>query len=248
MTIINNGQAVVTGPVTVLWDGITRPEATEASDKHPAGWKYTIKFAIPVTDPAHDELKALIEASVKAAYPTGAPRTFAHALYLEDGTKHPEVKGQAICTATTYDTPGVFGSDGQQLDPRNCGLYGGAKVRLILAPRVYNAKGNVGSGAWLNGTQIVDLTAPRLSASEGGGMTAGQAAQAFGFTTGAAAFTSAPAAASAPTPAAPLAPNPGIVPPVPTPKLIALGPNVSIDLMLERGWTVEQMRAEGYVV
>jgi hypothetical protein len=259
MTIINNGAAVVTGPVTVLWDGITRPEATEANDKHPAGWKYTVKFAIPVTDPAHDELKAMIDASVKTAYPTGAPRTFQHALYLEDGTKHPEVVGQAICTATTYDNPGVFGADGQQLDPRTCGLYGGAKVRLILAPRVYNAKGNVGSGAWLNGTQIVDLTAPRLSVAEGGGMSAGQAAQAFGFSTGAAAFaTPAPAAQGVTPPAAtpaqpvvpptptPAAPNPGIVPPVPTPKLTALGHTV--ESMQAAGWSIEQLREQGYVM
>lgn len=254
MAIINNGQAVVTGPVTVLWDGITRPEATEANDKHPAGWKYTIKFAIPVTDQAHDELKAMIDASVKTAYPTGAPRTFQHALYIEDGSKYPEVVGQAICTATTYDAPGVFSADGQPLDPRTCGLYGGAKVRLIVAPRVYNAKGNVGSGAWLNGTQIVDLTAPRISSAEGGGMTASQAASAFGFTNGAAAFTQPPAvaqtsAAVAPVPSlppAPLAPNPGIVPPVPTDKLKALGHTV--EALQAAGWTIEQMREHGFVI
>lgn len=252
MAIINNGQAVVTGPVTVLWDGISRPEATEATEKFPAGWKFTCKFAIPTTDPAYGELKAMVDASVKTAYPTGAPRNFQHTLEIEDGSGIAEVTGMAVCTATTYSPPGVFSSNGDPIQPAACGLYAGAKVRLIVVPRVYNAKGNIGSGAWLNGVQIVDLTAPRLSGTEGGGMSASQAASAFGFQTGAAAFASTAAPAPAATPAVPPAaptpvvPNPGIVPPVPTQKMIDA--KQTVEAFLAAKWTVEQMRAEGWVV
>lgn len=251
------GPAVVTGPVTVLWDGISRPEATEANDKHPAGWKYTVRFAIPTTDPAYGEFKQMVDAQVKAAYPTGAPRTFQHTLQIEDGSGHPELIGQAICTATTFSIPTVYAADGQPVAPQACGLYGGAIVRLILKPRVYNGKGNIGSGAWLNGTQLVDLTTPRLSGSEGAGLSPAAAASAFGFQTGAAAFATPPAATPAPAPAAstpavppaaptPVAPNPGIVPPVPTQKMIDA--KQTVEAFEKAGWTVEQMRAEGWVV
>ena len=251
----NQGPAVVTGPVTVLWDGISRPEATEANDKHPAGWKYTVRFAIPTTDPAYGEFKQMVDAQVKAAYPTGTPRTFQHTLQIEDGSGHPELIGQAICTATTFSAPTVYAADGQPVAPQACGLYGGAIVRLILKPRVYNGKGNIGSGAWLNGTQLVDLTTPHLSGSGGAGLPAAAAASAFGFQTGAAAFATPPTAApvaQAPAPATPpaaptpAAPNPGIVPPVPTAKMTAAGQTV--ESFIAAGWTVEQMRAEGYVI
>ena len=77
-------------------------------------------------------------------------------------------------------------------------------------------------------------------------MSAGQVASAFGIQGGAAAFA-APVAAPVPSlPPAPLAPNPGIVPPVPTAKMTAAGQTV--DSFIAAGWTVEQMRAEGYVV
>ena len=75
-------------------------------------------------------------------------------------------------------------------------------------------------------------------------MSAGQVASAFGIQGGAAAFVQAPAPAVVPP--TPTAPNPGIVPPVPTPKLTALGHTV--ESMQAAGWTVEQMREQGYVI
>ena len=139
----------------------------------------------------------------------------------------------------------MYDANGREVPPASCGLYSGAKVRLILTPRIYNAMGNVGESAWLSGVQIVDLTTEKLAG--GAGMSAGQVASAFGIQGGAAAFA-APAAAPAvpPTAPTPVAPNPGIVPPVPTAKMTAAGQTVQS--FLNAGWTVEQMRADGWVV
>ena len=245
MAIINNGQAVVTGPVTVLWDGISRPEQVEGKDGGAPGLKYTVKFALPPTDPAGAEMRSLLDPAAAAQFPTGKPRTF-QATFLPLGADEfgADLAGHLISVGTTYsNAPPIYDQQGREVPAQSCGLYAGAKVRLILTPRVYNAKGNVGESCWLSGIQIVDLTGPKLAA--GAGMSAGQVASAFGIQGGAAAFA-APAPAVPPAAPTPVAPNPGIVPPVPTQKMIAAGQTV--ESFQAAGWTVEQMRAEGWVV
>lgn len=256
MAIINNGQAVVTGPVTVLWDGITRPEDVEGKDGGAPGKKFTVKFAAPPTEPAVHELRPMLDAEIARVFPAGKPRNFQDTFGALTAAEYDgALTGHLVCTATTYNSaPPVYDAQGREVPAHACGLYSGAKVRLILTPRVYNAKGNVGESTWLSGIQIVDLTTPKLAG--GAGMSAGQVASAFGIQGGAAAFAQSPAAAPTPAPAAtapvpslppaPLAPNPGIVPPVPTDKLTAAG--YSVAQMQAAGWTIEQMRAEGYVI
>lgn len=254
MAIINNGQAVVTGPVTVLWDGITRPEDVEGKDGGAPGKKFTVKFAAPPTEPAVHELRPMLDAEIARVFPAGKPRNFQDTFGALTAAEYDgALTGHLVCTATTYNSaPPVYDAQGREVPAHACGLYSGAKVRLILTPRVYNAKGNVGESTWLSGIQIVDLTTPKLAG--GAGMSAGQVASAFGIQGGAAAFAQPPAAAPAPVaaapvpslPPAPLAPNPGIVPPVPTDKLKALGHTV--EALQAAGWTVEQMREQGYVV
>lgn len=245
MTIINNGQAVVTGPVTVLWDGITRPEEVEGKDGGAPGKKFTVKFAAPASEPAVAELRPMLDAEAARVFPNGKPRNFQDTFgALTDAEYDGKLTGHLVCTATTYNNPPpVYDANGREVPAHACGLYSGAKVRLILTPRVYNAKGNVGESAWLSGIQIVDLTSEKLAG--GAGMSAGQVANAFGIQGGAAAFA-APAPVTPPMPVTPPAPNPGIVPPVPTPKLTATGHTV--DSMQAAGWTLETLREHGYVM
>ena len=256
MAIINNGQAVVTGPVTVLWDGITRPEDVEGKDGGAPGKKFTVKFAAPPTEPAVHELRPMLDAEIARVFPAGKPRNFQDTFGALTAAEYDgALTGHLVCTATTYNSaPPVYDAQGREVPAHACGLYSGAKVRLILTPRVYNAKGNVGESTWLSGIQIVDLSTPKLAG--GAGMSAGQVASAFGIQGGAAAFAQAPAPAATPPasaaapvpslPPAPLAPNPGIVPPVPTDKLKALGHTV--EALQAAGWTIEQMREQGYVI
>lgn len=247
MTTINNGQAVVTGPVTVLWDGISRPEDAQGQNGKPDSKKFTVKFAADPTEPAVGELRGMLDTEAARVFPSGKPRNFQATFgALTAGEYDGKLTGHLVCTATTYgNPPPVYDANGREVPAASCGLYSGAKVRLILTPRIYNAMGNVGESAWLSGVQIVDLTTEKLAG--GAGMSAGQVASAFGIQGGAAAFA-APAAAPAVPPAAPtpVAPNPGIVPPVPTAKMAAAGQTVQS--LLDAGWTVEQMRADGWVV
>ena len=249
MATINNGQAVVTGPVTVLWDGISRPEAVQGQNGKPDSKKFTVKFAADPTEPAVGELRGMLDAEAARVFPSGKPRNFQATFgALTAGEYDGKLTGHLVCTATTYgNPPPVYDANGREVPAASCGLYSGAKVRLILTPRIYNAMGNVGESAWLSGVQIVDLTTEKLAG--GAGMSAGQVASAFGIQGGAAAFTQPPAQAPAPVPSlppAPLAPNPGIVPPVPTAKMTAAGQTV--ESFQAAGWTVGQMRADGWVV
>lgn len=245
MAIINNGQAVVTGPVTVLWDGISRPEDVQGQNGKPDSKKFTVKFAADPTEPAVGELRGLLDAEAARVFPSGKPRNFQATFgALTAGEYDGKLTGHLVCTATTYgNPPPVYDANGREVPAASCGLYSGAKVRLILTPRIYNAMGNVGESAWLSGVQIVDLTTEKLAG--GAGMSAGQVASAFGIQGGAAAFAQPPAPVPS-LPPAPLAPNPGIVPPVPTAKMTAAGQTV--ESFIAAGWTVEQMRAEGWVI
>ena len=211
-----------------------------------------MKFAAPPTEAAVGELRAMNDAEAARVFPSGKPRTFQETLgALTAEEFEGKLTGQLVCTATTYNVaPPIYDAQGREVPAHSCDLYAGAMVRLILTPRIYNAKGNVGSSAWLSGIQIVDLTTEKLAG--GAGMSAGQVANAFGIQGGAAAFAAhAPApAAAAPVPSLPpavhLVPNPGIVPPVPTAKMTAAGQTV--ESFIAAGWTVEQMRADGWVV
>ena len=247
MAIINNGQAVVTGPVTVLWDGISRPEDVQGQNGKPDSKKFTVKFAADPTEPAVGELRGMLDAEAARVFPSGKPRNFQATFgALTAGEYDGKLTGHLVCTATTYgNPPPVYDANGREVPAASCGLYPGAKVRLILTPRIYNAMGNVGESAWLSGVQIVDLTTEKLAG--GAGMSAGQVASAFGIQGGAAAFAG-PAQTPAVPPAAPtpVAPNPGIVPPVPTAKMTAAGQTV--ESFIAAGWTVEQMRADDWVV
>ena len=250
MAIINNGQAVVTGPVTVLWDGISRPEDVQGQNGKPDSKKFTVKFAADPTEPAVAELRGMLDTEAARVFPSGKPRNFQATFgALTAGEYDGKLTGHLVCTATTYgNPPPVYDANGREVPAASCGLYSGAKVRLILTPRIYNAMGNVGESAWLSGVQIVDLTAEKLAG--GAGMSAGQVASAFGIQGGAAAFAAPVGQAAAPAtpPAAPtpVAPNPGIVPPVPTAKMTAAGQTV--ESFIAAGWTVEQMRADGWAV
>lgn len=258
MALINNGTAVVTGVTTLIWDGISRPEQVAATADKGASTKYTIRSAIPQTDPSFAEMQQLLAAEVAKKYPGGAPRGFQHALQTVAPDEIAELAGQAIIAGTTYGSaPAIYDAQGREVAAQSCGLYAGAKVRLIVSPRVYDAKGNVGSAFWLSGIQIMDLAAPKLSVAAG--MSRGDVANAFGIQGGAAAFAAPAPAAAAPAPAAAAvpAPNPGILAPTPPAPAAPAGPQLTpaaaaggltLESYFASGWTLETLRAHGMIV
>lgn len=247
-----NETTVFTCPVKMVWDAISKPETNDDGGK-----SFSLTLAIAKNAPEAEEMKNIAEAAIREKFPTGRPKKFEEFFKEFDEEKYPELAGThwqfRPNTQKSIDT--YNGKSPVSHEEFGRLVYAGAELKVIVSGKAYVGgdynKHKHGAGFWLNGAQIVNLDAPKLSCS--GGMTSGQIANVFGADQSAASvFTQPPASAPAPiaavppTPTAPAAPNPGIVPSVPTPKLTALGHTV--ESMQAAGWTVEQLRAEGYVM
>lgn len=176
--ILDNG-SVRTDTCVVLWDGITRPEAIEASADKPASQKFTLKLAFAPDSTTYAELHQASTAATAQKYPTGVPRGFEEAFRNADV---PELPGYLAVNAATFATPPeVYDMQGRLLSPAEYSrmFYAGAKVQAVLTPRVYDAKGNRGAGFWLGGVLIVDASAPKLSIASG--MSSAEVRNAFGL-------------------------------------------------------------------
>lgn len=176
--ILDNG-SVRTDTCVVLWDGITRPEAVEATADKPASQKFTLKLAFAPDSVTYAELHQASTAATAQKYPTGVPRGFEEAFRNADV---PELPGYLAVNAATFATPPeVYDTQGRLLSPAEYSrmFYAGAKVQAVLTPRVYDAKGNRGAGFWLGGVLIVDATAPKLSIASG--MSSADVRNAFGL-------------------------------------------------------------------
>ena len=176
--ILDNG-SVRTDTCVVLWDGITRPEAIEASADKPASQKFTLKLAFAPDSTTYAELHQASHAATAQKYPTGVPRGFEGAFRPADV---PELPGYIAVNAATFATPPeVYDMQGRLLSPAEYArmFYAGAEVQAVLTPRVYDAKGNRGAGFWLGGVLIVDASAPKLSIASG--MSSAEVRNAFGL-------------------------------------------------------------------
>ena len=268
--ILDNG-SVRTDTCVVLWDGITRPEAIEASADKPASQKFTLKLAFAPDSTTYAELHQASHAATAQKYPTGVPRGFEGAFRPADV---PELPGYIAVNAATFATPPeVYDMQGRLLSPAEYSrmFYAGAKVQAVLTPRVYDAKGNRGAGFWLGGVLIVDASAPKLSIASG--MSSAEVRNAFGLPAsplggGAAVVPPAqPAAAAAPAPASSLQPPApaGIAAPattypsspapaaavavVPNPGILAAPPapaRTMTPAAVAAGYTYEAMAAAGW--
>ena len=208
-----NENTVITDPVIVTWDGLSNPEQVPATADKDATVKYKISFAFDPNSPSYGEMYQITEAEANKKYPNGRPGNFQGAFgNANEGGKIPEVQGMVGATASTFGTfPNVFDANGQMLDAAAVSrvLYPGAKVKLLVSPRVYDAKGNKGVTFWLTGVMIVDAnpaTSPRLAVAAAG-MSASQAASAFGIANPGM-VAAAPVAAVPPVPGAPAIPMP----------------------------------------
>lgn len=271
--ILDNG-SVRTDTCVVLWDGITRPEAIEASADKPASQKFTLKLAFAPDSTTYAELRQVSQAATAQKYPTGVPRGFEEAFRNADVQ---ELPGYLAVNAATFATPPeVYDMQGRLLSPAEYSrmFYAGAKVQAVLTPRVYDSKGNRGAGFWLGGVLIVDASAPKLSIASG--MSSAEVRSAFGLPAsplgggGAAvvppaqpAAAAAPAPVSSPQPPAPagiaapattypsniaVVPNPGILaaPPAPAPVAPAAPVRTMTPAAVAAGYTYEALAAAGW--
>lgn len=257
MTMLNE-TTVRTEPVVLIWDAASKPDVDKKTGK--TSWGVTV--AIRKDSATYAEMKAAADKETARVYPTGAPHGFNAWDNADfDPTKYKETPPDQYVHVKfkSNDFKATFNGT-TQVAKEEFGrlVYAGALVSVIGRCWCYTkseqTQNQTGLKWFFEGVQLVDGNAPRLSVAAG--MSQSAVASAFGATQSVESAFSAPApAAQAPAPAAtpvpslppaPLAPNPGIVPPVPTDKLKALGHTV--EALQAAGWTIEQMREQGYVI
>lgn len=255
MTMLNEN-TVKTEPVILIWDAASKSDVDDQTGR--ISWGVTV--AVHKGSQTYAEMKAAADKEIARVFPTGAP--FGFKVWDKDFNpqKYPELNPAeyVFVRFSSKDEKSTFNGT-QAVSKEEFGrlAYPGCKVSVIGRCWTYTpapeTKNTSGLKWFFEGVQLNDLNAPRLSVSKGLGSNA--VASAFGAEpSAAAAFTQPPAvaqppAAAAPVPSlppAPLAPNPGIVPPVPTDKLKALGHTV--EAMQKQGWTIEQLREHGFVI
>ena len=199
MSRFDQNHVVIKG-CTVVWDGITRPDQNQ--DGTP---KYNVKVVIEPNNPALAEFYALSQETLQASkfagvLPAGGRMPIGTAGPTEFNGLFP---GFAVISAKTKFAPKVHAEDVSILEPMQYAqmLYPGQKVDLLVHCYAYDAKGNQGVAAGLDGLQIhSSLNAPRLEIGTGGIDTSG-------------AFGAAPAPVAGQI-AGGIAPTPGQVPQV----------------------------------
>lgn len=183
----------------VIWDGLTKPDPIESD---PGNFSHNLRIAFKAGCPEQAELEQLVQAALAASqeFKGVMPHGGNHPISAIDPSKFPELPGYlAFSAGTRLGAPAVFDMNGAELQPMQYGrmIYNGTIVRILVHAYAYSNK-QKGVNFGLDGVQIVDATAPRLSIGAAG-LDKNQVAAAFGAK---------PAAATTPVPAVPGATTP----------------------------------------
>lgn len=184
----------------VIWDGLTKPDAIESD---PGKFSHNLRIAFKPGCPEQAELEKLVQDALAASqeFKGVMPHGGNHPISVIDPAKFPELPGHmAFSAGTRLGAPPVYDMNGAELQPMQYGrmIYNGTVVRLLVHAYAYNNK-QKGVNFGLDGVQIVDATAPRLSIGAAG-LDKGQVASAFSKPGAAPATSAAPAVPGATTP------------------------------------------------
>lgn len=174
---------VITAVGVVIWDGLTSPDAIVREGVNTGKFNHNLRIAVPSNAPENQELQKLVEqalanSTVKGVDPQSPGNNPVSNIDL---SKFPELPGHVAFTAgTQLGAPTVVDANGKELQALQYGkmIYNGCKVKLLVHAYPYNNK-QKGVNFGLDGVQIIDSNAPRLSIGAGG-MSAQQVAGAFG--------------------------------------------------------------------
>lgn len=160
---------VITCNGTVIWEAITKPDLNENSGNQ----SWNLRVAV---DPAAPEVAELQELVVRALKNSSKPNVNLNnrgnnPISAIDAAKFPELPSHWVCfsAGTIQGAPPVMDLNGAELAPLSYGpkLYNGTVVRLLVHAYAYdNKKKGVNFG--LDGVQIIDGAAPRLSIGAAG--------------------------------------------------------------------------------
>jgi len=175
---------VITCDGIVIWEAVTKPDINEKDGSQ--SWNLRI-----ACDPAAPEIAELKQLHQKALRESKKPnvnpqRPGNDPISPIDAAKFPELPSHWVCfsAGTKQGAPVVMSKDGAELQPMAYGpqMFNGTKVRMLVHAYAYdNVQKGVNFG--LDGVQIIDGNAPRLSIGAAG-MSKDAVKAAFGAVTG----------------------------------------------------------------
>lgn len=159
---------VITCDGVVIWEAITKPDLNEAGDRQ----TWNLRVAVMPNAPEVAELKELVQKALRDSNKKGVSVSSPgnNPITDIDVAKFPELPGRVCFSAGTIQgAPPVMDANGSELAPLSYGpkLYNGTVVRLLVHAYAYDNK-QKGINFGLDGVQIIDATAPRLSIGAAG--------------------------------------------------------------------------------
>lgn len=201
---VNEGKSVLTGNAVIIWNGLTKPDTVTSEKGDYLSWN--LRVAMLAHAPEHVELQELVKIglknSIKKNVSVASPGN--NPVSDIDLAKFPELPGHKVFSAsTTTGAPEVYDVHGNLLSPMEYGplIYNGCVVRLMVDSYAYDTK-QKGINFGMQGVQIIDATAPRLSIGASGPASAVVRAAFTGAAVGAPSAPPAPGVVSADFPPA----------------------------------------------
>lgn len=160
---------VITCTGVVIWNGLTKPDINEKTGNK----SWNLRIAVDPASPEVAELKQLHQKALRDSNKPGVTvaRPGNDPISAIEAAKFPELPAHWVCfsAGTIQGAPDVMDINGADLDPMTYGpqIYNGTKVRLLVHAYAYeNVQKGVNFG--LDGVQIIDANAPRLSIGAAG--------------------------------------------------------------------------------
>lgn len=160
---------VITCNGTVIWEAITKPDLIESSGNQ----SWNLRVAVDPASPEVAELQELVTRALKNSSKPNVNLTNKgnNPISNIDAAKFPELPSHWVCfsAGTIQGAPPVMDANGAELAPMSYGpkLYNGTIVRLLVHAYAYDNK-QKGVNFGLDGVQIIDGAAPRLSIGAAG--------------------------------------------------------------------------------
>lgn len=160
---------VITCDGIVIWEALTNPDISDKDGSK----TWNLRVAVDPAAPEVAELKQLHEKALRESKKPGVTlqRPGNNPISVIDAAKFPEIPSHWVCfsAGTKQGAPVVMSIDGAEMQPMAYGplMYNGTKVRMLVHAYAYdNVQKGVNFG--LDGVQIIDGTAPRLSIGAAG--------------------------------------------------------------------------------
>lgn len=160
---------VITCDGIVIWEALTNPDISDKDGSK----SWNLRIAVDPAAPEVAELKQLHQKALRESKKPGVTvqRPGNDPISVIDAAKFPELPPHWVCfsAGTKQGAPVVMSIDGAEMQPMAYGplMYNGTKVRLLVHAYAYdNVQKGVNFG--LDGVQVIDGTAPRLSIGAAG--------------------------------------------------------------------------------